>query len=100
MAYFWANRSVDFLNTIYSDVVDTTYFDYDGYGNPQGVLWTYANGMVAGLDGHGIDANGITGTVDVYMAWDSMYDAVEAYRVEAINLPVSTAIAAASSGNL
>ena len=72
MAYFWANRSVDFLNTIYSEVVDTTYFDYDGYGNPQGVLWTYANGMVAGLDGHGIDANGTTGTIDIYMAWDSV----------------------------
>ena len=100
MAYFWANRSVDFLNTIYSTVVDTSYFDYDGHGNPQGVLWTYANDMVAGLDGHGIDASGTTGTIDIYVAWDSSYDTVEAYGVNGMNLPVSTAIHAASSGNL
>ena len=100
MAYFWANRSVDFMNVIYSTAVDTSYFDYDGYGNAQGVLWTYANGMQMAVDGHGIDAYGITGTIDYCWVWDSVYDSVEAYGISGGNLPVSTAINAVLAGNL
>src|SRR5262245_29189966 len=100
MAYFWANRSVDFQNTTSSSAVDTTYFDYDGYGNAQGVLWTYANGMQMAIDGHGIDAYGITGTIDYCWVWDSVYDSVEAYGISGINLPVSTAVDAMLSDNL